>query len=179
MIDPAIAYILILSLAALLAQAALHKLTARGEFTRVLAAYGLLPQLAVPAVSALLPWAELLTALGLLFPGSRRYACGAAAALLLTYGCAMAVNLARGRRDLDCGCSLAGGRRPIAAWMLVRNAILACGAATAALPCTSRGLGVLDAVTIVAGALAAGFLYASTDALLGRVLPAAAAARAR
>jgi hypothetical protein len=63
--------------------------------------------------------------------------------------------------------------------MLVRNAAMACAAAAVALPWISRTLALLDIVTIVAGASAAALLYASIDALLGRVVPAAALARAR
>jgi hypothetical protein len=99
--------------------------------------------------------------------------------LLLGYGCAIGINLARGRRDLDCGCSLAAGRRPIAAWMLLRNGVLAAAAIAAAFPSMGRPLTWIDMMTIVAGASATALLYASIDALLGRVAPAAAMARAR
>ena len=133
----------------------------------------------MPAAVHGVPWAELLIALGMLMPVSRPAACMAAAALLLTYGGAIAVNLARGRRDLDCGCSLANGRRPIAGWMLVRNAMMACVAVVASLPWNPRSLALLDMMTILGGAAAAALLYASIDALLGRVVPAAALARAR
>jgi hypothetical protein len=179
MMDPALGYLLVLGLAALLGSAAVHKFASRGEFQGVLEAYRLLPKKALTAAARLVPAAESSAALGLLVPATRRYACLAAAGLFLLYACAIAVNLARGRRDLDCGCSLAGGRRPIAPWMLARNAALTVAALAAALPWLSRPLGVLDLVTISAGAAAAALLYASIDALLGRVAPAAALARAR
>jgi hypothetical protein len=63
--------------------------------------------------------------------------------------------------------------------MLMRNATMACAAVTVALPWVPRTLALLDIMTIVAGASAAALLYASIDALLGRVVPAAAIARAR
>jgi uncharacterized membrane protein len=179
MIDPALGYLVILDMAALLGWSALQKLGARREFFEVLTAYRVLPERWVPAAVYVLPSAELLIALALLIPVSRRAAGVAAAGLLLIYGCAIAVNLARGRRDLDCGCGLASGRRTIAEWMLVRNATMTCAAVTVALPWAPRTLALLDIMTIVAGASAAALLYASIDALLGRVVPAAAIARAR
>jgi len=179
MTDPVVATIIALGTAVLLGWAGLHKIRERREFFEVLTAYRLLPGSVIPAATHVLPSVELLTAFGLLVPASRRTACVAAAALLLGYGCAIGINLARGRRDLDCGCSLAAGRRPIAAWMLLRNGILASAALAAAFPWMARPLTWIDMMTIVAGASAAALLYASIDALLGRVAPAAAMARAR
>jgi hypothetical protein len=179
MIDPALGYLVILDIAGLLGWSALQKLRARHEFFEILTAYRVLREGCVPAAVYVLPSAELLIALALLIPVSRRAACVAAAGLLLIYGCAIAINLARGRRDLDCGCGLASGRRTIAGWMLMRNATMTCAAVTVALPWIPRTLALLDVMTIVAGASAAALLYASIDALLGRVVPAAAIARAR
>lgn len=179
MIDPALGYLVILGLAALFGWSARQKFRARGEFLEILTAYRVLGERWLPAAAYGLPSAELLIALGLLIPVSRPAACVAAAGLLLMYACAIAVNLVRGRRDLDCGCSLANGRRPIAGWMLVRNAMMACVAVVVALPWNPRTLALLDIMTIFGGAAAAALLYASIDALLGRVVPAAAIARAR
>lgn len=179
MIDPAIAHLIILDIAALLTWSALQKFSAQREFLDVVRAYRVLPETASRAAARLIPAVELAVAAAILAPPSRRAAGLTAAALLLLYGGAMAVNLARGRRDLDCGCSLASGRRLIAAWMPVRNAMIACAAGAVSLPWIQRPLGVLDWVTVVAGASASALLYASVDALLGRVVPAAAMARAR
>ena len=55
-------------------------------------------------------------------------------ALLLTYAIAIAINLARGRRDLDCGCAGPNERRPIAAWMVWRNVGIAILLAAVLLP---------------------------------------------
>jgi hypothetical protein len=179
MIDPAIGYLITLGLASLFAVAAAHKLKTRAEFARILEAYRLFPPRAAGPLSYLLPLLELATVLGLLVPSSRREAGYASAMLLLVYAVAIAVNLARGRRDLDCGCGLARDRRPIAGWMVVRNAALAAVALAAAWPWAGRALAPLDVVTIVGGAAAAALLYASIDVLLGRVMPKAALVRAR
>jgi uncharacterized membrane protein len=179
MIDPVLGYLVSLDLAALLGWSALQKLGARREFIEIIRAYRVLRETWVAAAVYMLPSAELLIALALLIPAFRPAAGGAAAGLLLLYGCAIAVNLKRGRRDLDCGCGLTSGRRTIAGWMLVRNATMAGAAVAVALPWAPRTLAWLDIMTIVAGTAAAALLFASIDALLGRVVPAAAIARAR
>jgi hypothetical protein len=178
MLDPAVGCLIALSLAALFAFAGFHKLTHR-EFAEALGAYRLLPTLAVRSASRVLPWMELATAAGLCVPATRPQACIAAAALMLVYGSAIAINLVRGRRDLDCGCALAHERRPIAPWMLARNGLIALSALALALPWAQRPLAPLDYLTVGVGACAAALLYASIDVLLGRVVPRGAFARAR
>jgi hypothetical protein len=179
MLDPAIGYIIVLSVAALLSLAAIHKLIAWREFIESLQAYRLLPQTAVRSASLMLPLGELATAFALFVSTVRPYACGAAAAIMLVYASAIALNLARGRHDLDCGCGFARHRRPIAAWMLLRNGAIAIAALTAGLPWSARPLGPIDVLTIVAAAAAAALFYASIDVLFGQVAPYAAMARAR
>ena len=179
MLDPAIGYIIVLSVAALLSFAAVHKLIAWREFIEALHAYRLLPQTAVRPASLMLPLGELATAFALFVSAERRYACSAAAAIMLVYAAAIALNLARGRRDLECGCGFARHRRPIAAWMLLRNGVIAVAALIAALPWTTRPLGTIDVLTIVAAAVAVALFYASIDVLFGQVVPYAAIARAK
>jgi hypothetical protein len=179
MLDPVIGYIIVLSVAALLSLAAIHKLIAWREFIEALQAYRLLPQTAVRPASLMLPLGELATAFALFVSTGRRYACAAAAAIMLVYAAAIALNLARDRRDLDCGCGFSRHRQPIAAWMLLRNAAIAVAALVAALPWTTRPLGTIDVFTIAAAAAAAALFYASIDLLFGQVVPYAAIARAK
>jgi hypothetical protein len=179
MIDPVIGYTIVLSVAALLSLAAIHRLIKWREFIEALQAYRLLPQTAVRPASLMLSLGELATAFALFVSTGRRYACDAAAAFMLIYAAAIALNLARGRRDLDCGCGFARHRQPIAAWMLLRNAAIAVAALVAALPWTTRPLGTIDVCTIVAAAAAAALFYASIDVFFGQVVPYAAIARAR
>ena len=96
-------------------------------------------------------------------------AAAAGAALLLAYAAAIAVNLGRGRRDLDCGCGGPRERRPIGAWMVWRNIVLAALLGTLLLPWTQRPLGAADALTIGAGTAVAALLYLCAEVLLGRV----------
>ena len=167
--------VITLSTALLLASAAGHQLRALAGFRSTFVAYRLLPA----ALSARLAWCvpvgELAIAALLVMPRSRSAACLAGAGLLLCYAGAIALNLKRGRRDLDCGCSGPLERRPIAAWMVGRNILLAAALALAALPWSPRPLVLIDAVTLIGGVSMAALLYLAADRLLGQVMPRAAA----
>ena len=75
--------------------------------------------------------------------------------LLIAYSAGIALNFARGRRELDCGCGAAGNRRSIAPWMVWRNLLLALALGLAALPWIARPLGGLDVLTLIGGLTAA------------------------
>ncbi|HXZ60575.1 MAG TPA: MauE/DoxX family redox-associated membrane protein [Steroidobacteraceae bacterium] len=170
MLDPAIGVLLIGCLALLFASAALHKLRNLAHFAEVLRAYRALPE-GLVRLAPLVPLAELTVAVGLLPAATRSGAALAGVALLLSYAAAIGVNLGRGRRDLACGCGGPDDARPIAAWMVVRNLVLALLLAVTLLPWQTRALLPTDLVTIGAGAVVATLLYISLDRLLGRVLP--------
>ena len=176
MIDPAVGGLLAGAFALLFASAALHKLLGLGQFAEVFRAYAVVPAALAP-LSPLVPLLELTVGAALLAGRSRSGAAAAGTALLLAYATAIAMNLARGRRDLTCGCGGPNDRRPIAAWMVWRNLILAALLGATLLPWGRRPLGAADALTIGAGTVVAALLYTSLDSLLGRVMPRAAAWR--
>jgi len=165
-IDPVPPWVLRAALSLLFGTAAAHKLRDVGSFRRALEGYQLLPPLwAVPAGAALIA-VELGVALAFWLPPLSASAAMAAAALLLVYAGAMAVNLRRGRRDVDCGCFGPARRRPISSTLVARNVALAAAALTVALPVQPRALIWIDAVTITAGVLLLALLYAAIDGLL-------------
>lgn len=174
MLDPAIAALLLACLALLFAVAALHKLRDLPHFTEVLRGYRVLPEGAV-RLAPVVPLAELAVAAGLLAPGLRSSAALAGVALLLVYAAAIGVNLARGRRDLACGCGGPDDARPIAPWMVARNLTLALLLAATLLAWRERPLSTTDALTVGGGTLVATLLYVCLDRLLGRVAPWSAA----
>ena len=73
-----------------------------------------------------------------------------AIALLAVVSSAMALNLARGHTDIDCGCGGFGAahQQPLHAGLLLRNAVLVLLALAAAAPGTGRALLWLDAVAV-------------------------------
>jgi hypothetical protein len=173
MLDPAIGYLIVAGIALLLASAAAHKLRDLARFTAVFAAYHVLPEAPARRVAWIIPCIELGIALALCWEPSRCAALVSAIAMLIAYASAMAVNLRRGRRDLDCGCGTARSRRPIADWMVWRNLLLASVLGIAALPWAQRPFGVTDLLTVVGGLMVGATLYAAVDRLLGDVSPKA------
>jgi len=142
MIDPMIPLVIASSLAVLFLLAARHKISANARFAAQLYAYKVLPDFMVKPVARVLPWMEVAIGAGLLFAMTRPFAAVAAAAMLVIYLLAMAVNLFRGRAEIDCGC----GDTPqsLSVWLLMRNAILTVAALFLLTPVASRPLNLLD-----------------------------------
>lgn len=141
-------------LALLLVHAGLVKLRAVAWFRGVVADYRLLPQrLELPAAIGL-PLLELLAGVALLLPVSRGPAALLAAVLFGAYALAMAVNLRRGRRDVDCGCGGRDAVMPLSWWLVARNGVLVliCGLAAVPpeppLPGAAGWLGVAGLVVV-------------------------------
>jgi hypothetical protein len=176
MLDPVIGVLIIACLALLLASAALHKLRDLRRFTEILRAYRLLPA-GAERLAPLVPLTELALAVGLLITPLRALAISLGIVLLLGYAAAIAVNLARGRRDLDCGCGAGDAARPIAPWMIARNLVLVLLLTVSLTPWQLRPLSPTDALTVGAGLAVAALLYESLDRLLGRLGPRTALLR--
>lgn len=170
MLDPAIGILIIGCCALLLASAAFHKLRDLPRFGAVLRAYRLLPAGGV-RLAPVVPLAELAIGVGLIVPATHHASALAGAALLVAYAAAIALNLARGRRDLACGCGGPDDARPIAPWMVGRNLLLALLLAATVVPWSSRALLPTDLITVGGGAAIATLLYVCLDRLLGRVAP--------
>jgi len=175
--DPALGILVACAFALLFAHAAWHKWRERQRFAATLAAYGLLPGRLAAVGGYLVPLVETAVAALLLAPPMRSAAALAGIVLLLTYALAIGVNLRRGRRDLDCGCTGPADRRPIAAWMVWRNLVLAMLLAAIVPAWGDRPIGRIDALTILAGLVAIVPVYATVDRLVGQVMPRTAALR--
>lgn len=164
--DPLLELTVAWSLAVLFAASTAHKLAALGEWPGVVRNYRVLPAaLARPAAGMLL-LAGAFTAAALLWPATRRIGARAAAAELVLFAAAMAINLRRGRWSIDCGCFGSRLRQGIAAWMVVRNLVLALLALSLLLPARPRELTVLDIATAVAAVATLSFLYPVLEGVL-------------
>jgi hypothetical protein len=104
--------------------AALGKVRHRLAFQGVVANYRLMPQIAVPAFALLLPPVEAAVAAALLFAPSS-WPEESAAILLVLFAAAMAVNIWRGRRHIDCGCFQSALKQTLSWTLVARNAGLA------------------------------------------------------
>jgi hypothetical protein len=170
-LDPTFGYLICIGIALLFATAGWHKLRSLEAFIEVFVAYRVLPEGWGRRVAWLIPGLELAIAAALPWEITRRSALTAAMGLLIAYAAGVGLNLARGRRELDCGCGTIGSRRSIAGWMVWRNLALALLAAMAALPWASRPLNGSDTLTIVGGLAAIAALYVAIDQLLGEISP--------
>lgn len=104
--------------------AALGKIRHRLAFQGVVANYRLMPEFAVPAFALVLPLVEAAVAGALLF-APPFWPEVSAAALFVLFAGAMAINIRRGRRHIDCGCFQSALKQTLN-WILVaRNAGLA------------------------------------------------------
>lgn len=104
--------------------AGIDKLRHRQLLPGVIANYRLLPDMMVAPAALALPIVELLVAVALLL-GNRPAAPAVAIALLLVFAAAMGINIARGRRHIDCGCGHAGLRQDLGWPMVARNLMMA------------------------------------------------------
>lgn len=164
-IDPAISTAFSLSLAMLLAASSAHKASNASQFATTFRNYKIAPGMFAPFASPLVIATEAGIAIGLLVPASRATAAVCAAGLFLAYGAAIAVNLARGRADIDCGCNFGGSQERLAPALILRNAILAGVALATAAPIGMRSLGLLDYASAALFAVTAAALYITFESL--------------
>ncbi len=116
--------VLALLLAAVFGFAAVGKFLAWAEWPGVVRNFRLLPGWLADPVAWLLPPLELGAAVALLVPACRSAAAVLGVALLSGFTLALAVNLARGRREIDCGCFRSGLRQTLSGAVIVRNLLL-------------------------------------------------------
>lgn len=155
-----------MSLALLWFVAALQKLNGFAVFVTVLTDYRLVPQGATRACAGAVIGLELGLGVCLLIPVLRSLALAGSAALLALYAAAIAVNLLRGRRFIDCGCMGPVGQQSLSGFLVVRNLLLAVLALAAMLPAQGRPLVWLDAIAVTAAVCAAALLYAAINRLI-------------
>jgi hypothetical protein len=103
-------------------QATLHKLFDLTEFKGFVSDYRLLPEFLVAPVAYGLTALEITLVILCLVPAGREIALFLALFLLSIYSVAIAVNLRRGRVQIECGCG--GAAQKLGGHLLVRNAVL-------------------------------------------------------
>lgn len=164
-IDPAVALACRLLGALVFGTAAAGKIAHRHELAGVVANYRLVPDALAPAAAWMVVGLEILVALSL--AGGLHSEAGAllAIALLCVFALAMGINLARGRREIDCGCFQSGLRQRLSVGLIGRNLVLS-AALSPLLAATAMPAGALQWIDGVGGGLAAYALYRAFDQLL-------------
>ena len=141
----------------LLLASGVAKIADRTSFRAALRGFALLPDPLLSSVAVALPGLECLAGgclvLGIVLEDSlTRWAAVGAMLLFATFGVAIAINLARGRRDISCGCFGSRDEDGITWSMVARNGAL-CAAAFLAFAHAERtrsnsGLQTLGAVLV-------------------------------
>jgi len=168
-IDPFMAFAVRGAFATLMSAAAAHKLRDASDFRQAVENYRILPAIAVPAAARLIPVVE--AAAAALTLSGNPIGLLAIAGLLLLYAAAIAINLKRGHRHIDCGC-LAFGKvgQPINILMVARNLLFAATAlAIAASATADRPLTWIDWLGILCAIIATALLYGIVEAAMPQV----------
>jgi hypothetical protein len=136
-------------------------------FEGSVANYQLLPTSLEKPLAYFIPILESACAAGLLISKSRDSAALGLLMLLLIFSGAIAINLIRGRTNIDCGCFGPLLRQELSGWLVARNLFLMILASALLLPENGRVIEALDLVTIVLGAATMVILYASANFAIG------------
>ncbi len=158
-LDPAIQHLLAISLAAIFAGSAAAKLYDLDVFEGAVADYRIVPRWLERPVALAVPVCESICAAGILFSATRAAAAAALALLLMAFSAAIAINLARGRREIDCGCFGPALRQQLGPPLLVRNLALIIAALSLEARSAARTLESLDFATIGCGAAVLVMVY--------------------
>lgn len=152
--------------------AALAKLRHRALLPGVVANYRLLPAVFVAPAAFALPWVEGALAI-VLMSGVRPWPQWWAAALLTVFAAAMAVNIRRGRTQIDCGCGLSALRQPLDRTAVVRNLMLSAALLAASVAGDAPGAAGVAAAAVAGAALFLFYLIFNAIGALSRTSPAA------
>lgn len=150
-LDPALVWTLRLFLASIFARAVYAKVRFPKEFADALRGYQLVPENLASGFAGALLALECALVPALLVSAAAPYAAAIAAGVLCLYALAIGINLLRGRRDIDCGCSGPAARQTLHEMLVVRNLVYAAFAGFAAVAgfnTSARTLIWLDGMTI-------------------------------
>ncbi|MCG3190072.1 MAG: hypothetical protein LKCHEGNO_02673 [Burkholderiaceae bacterium] len=165
-IDPVFAHSAAAVVGAVLLIGAAEKLREPETWRDALDNYRLLPSAAVGAFARTLPLLEIAAGVLLLPLATRQAGALLALALLAVFTAAIAINLARGRDRIDCGCG--GAHTPLGTGVVLRNVALMLLVVAAAAPLHGRATVWLDFVAAGFATLFLLGLYFLANSMLGR-----------
>lgn len=160
-LDPMLQHTAALTLALVFGAAAYGKFTAWDEFEGVVQNFRVLPRALVPVVAKVLPPLEAIAAVAILVPALRAEAGSVMAVLLAAFAAGIAINLARGRVDIDCGCFRSSLKQNLSAWLVLRNVLLVVLAVACIASPAGRELGAADLFFALMGAAVLFLVYLS------------------
>ena len=173
-LDPAIVTIASAATTTIFLGSAAMKFWEPMEFRAALENYRLVPDATTVALAWFVPALELAGAVGLMVAATRAAAAMLLLCLLAAFTGAIAFNLARGRRELDCGCFGPLLRQSLSGWLVARNGVLALLAVVSLARMDPRQLAPLDYATIGFASAGLVILYAAANYLLATARVSAA-----
>jgi hypothetical protein len=117
-VDPAIAWIVALGVAAIFISSAALKLREIDIFESAVDNYRILPEFLVKPFAYVLPFIELVAAIAMIPPATRFAGSSALMVLIALFTTAIVINLARGRLDVDCGCFGPAIKQKLSWWLV-------------------------------------------------------------
>lgn len=166
MFDPVFSWAASVLLALIFLPAGWQKLRKPLHYQVVLENYQLLPVSIVPAATFALGLCELVAGLAVFLPLTHAASIIVLAVLLLLYMIAMAVNISRGRAEIDCGCTGPAHQQAISSALLWRNLVLIAAAYIAFDLSVVRDLIWLDYFAMAVAGTACCVLYHIINLLL-------------
>lgn len=176
-LDPAISIAVSAALCLLWVSAGVQKLIHPGHHRAALANYELLPQSWVFPASVLLPLLEIAIGFAVVVPALATIGASSSIVLLGIYTLAVSINLARGRRDIECGCGGPALRQSLSGGLVARNVFLIGTSAVVLVPPAQRPLVWVDFATVVGAVAVAGLLYTAANQALAQASFLASARR--
>ncbi len=158
-----------LALAVIFGQSAWHALRDPERYQAALAGYDLVPRRAAPIAARFVPLLCLAAALLLPWPPTAQAGAALGVALLALFTAAIAINLHRGRRHIDCGCGGAEGQH-ISRGLVVRNLVLLSLLAASLIPPASGFTDPFALTVMLGGAAGLAALYFAATQLLANNL---------
>jgi uncharacterized membrane protein YphA (DoxX/SURF4 family) len=141
------------------------KMRHRTEFFGVVANYRLLPEILVTPAAWLAMGLEALVVLSFVSGLLILWGAGLAGILLCSFAAAIAINLARGRKAIDCGCFQSALRQPLSIVLVARNLLVSAALLQLVEP-GAPGMTVLQWLDGLAAGVALFVLYLTFDRLM-------------
>jgi hypothetical protein len=165
-VDPVLGWMAASAAAAIFAASGALKFYDLETFRGAVTNYRLIPEWLGTPFAWTAPVIESAAALGLLLSPIRASAALVLIVLLGVFTGAIAINLARGRTDIDCGCFGPALRQRLSWWLLLRNGALFALLAIALAPMGARPMDFLDFATAAMAAATVVVLYTAANYLI-------------
>jgi hypothetical protein len=154
-----------LTIAAIFALAALHAMREWAVFGGIVEQYHIAPRRLALIAARILPPLELSAAAALAMPATSGAGAVLGLCLMALFTAAIAVNLARGRVSIDCGCGGASGQK-LSTGLVLRNLVIAFGLVVAWSAPREGAVDGAAAIGVIGASLALIALYFAANQLM-------------